>query len=448
MKHRLKRCKIILLIPLLVSLVYATPVLATEQPDTTPVISEFYANVYVIEEDDVVIYGLYNLPYSSLPDEDAEDTYIFRLIDTDNTTQLGVITPFVQFDSGYNEGVFGFYFDADDALTIDQNYIIRISQNPAFFDDPQSYDYVMPLSAWTSETTNLGNQAEVTINIISIAEELEDAHDETLLESSVGGTVLSDPTGETYFRGAIYGIQAMAPDLFLVQTLGWDTEDSGWTTDKFDEYGTRFSGTFIGTSTDNTSATFGLDTQTLMSLIFALPIIVGTAIVCQIKFRKIEPSYMVAALVLILVALMGWIDPALFALVYQLFAMYIGYLCFYARSGDTFGSRTLSFMAFTWLMSTLICLVVEGSWVGTAEQTIINDLSAFTVLKIGGMVPIPAPNLYFFRGIFRLLLWDYSFYTGDFEIVRYIWLVVFTGAAVFELFKNSAAVFANFLRIR
>jgi len=444
------RVMAILLVAVGILIAAITPVFATDPPTSNPVIVEVKGNVCLIEPGDVLLYGLYNIPYNveDLPDDDASKTYIIRLIDTDGETQLGAIRPFPMFDNGYNPGAFGFYFSAADNLTTDQSYIIRISQSPAFFDSPQSYDTEIPLSAWTSASTQAANQLELTLNIISLAEDLEAAHDETLLESSVGGTVLSDPTGETYFRGAIYGLQAMAPDLFLVQSLTWDTTDRDWETTEFDSYGERFSGTFIGTAAENTSATFGLETPTFMGLIFALPIIAGAVILSSIKFKKAEPGWLVSSLVLILVALMGWIDIALFAFVFQLMAMYIGYLWFYSRTGDSFGSKMFSYFGFVWFLSTMICLIVEGSWFGAASRTVINDLSSFTTIDIAGLVPIPAPNLYFFRGVMRMFLWDYSFYTGMFEVIRWLWLVVFTGAVIWGVMEKFAPVFANFLRIR
>lgn len=100
-----------------------------------------------------------------------------------------------------------------------------------------------------------------------------------------------------------------------------------------------------------------------------------------------------------------------------------------------------------WFLSTLICLVLEGSQLGTTENSIINDLTLFTTLKIGGLVPIPAPNIYFFRGVIRILLWDYSFYEGGYAIVKYFWLCTLTPGIVWGIGKVFAPVFANFLRI-
>lgn len=312
---------------------FATYAFATDAPDSTPSISNIKANINLISSGDVLIYGEYDIPYVTPPDDGADETYSFRLIDTDGTTQLGAVVPFVQFDNGYNKGAFGFYFNPGDNLTTNKAYIIRITQNPAFFDDPQSYDYVIPGSAWTSKTTQEDNQIELAINIIAIAKALEQEYtDYDLLESSPGGTVLSSPTGENYFRGIIYGIQAMAPSLFLVQVYSFETGDRAWTTDQFDEYDARFEGTWIGTTTDNTSAQFGLDTSTLMLVIFGMPIIIGAVVVSAIKFKKVDPAYLVISVILILLQLMGWIDKALFATLFQLQALYIGYLWFYARS--------------------------------------------------------------------------------------------------------------------
>jgi len=108
----------------------------------------------------------------------------------------------------------------------------------------------------------------------------------------------------------------------------------------------------------------------------------------------------------------------------------------------------MNFLAMTWFLSVLICLVIEGSYIGATENTIINDLSVLTQLKIGGLVTIPAPNIFFFRGVFRLLIWDYSFYEGGYAILRYFWMVTLSPGAVWGIGSVFAPVFANLLRIR
>ncbi len=111
-------------------------------------------------------------------------------------------------------------------------------------------------------------------------------------------------------------------------------------------------------------------------------------------------------------------------------------------------TKFLNFLVMVWFLSTVICLVFEGSYLGTNENSVINDLSLLTTLKIGGLVPIPAPNIFFFRGIMRLLLWDYSFYDGGYIVLRYFWCAILSPGAVWGIGSVFAPVFANFLRIR
>jgi len=110
-------------------------------------------------------------------------------------------------------------------------------------------------------------------------------------------------------------------------------------------------------------------------------------------------------------------------------------------------TKFMNFLAMTWFLSVLICLVIEGSYIGSTENTVINDLSLFTTMKVGGLVPIPAPNIFFFRGVFRLLTWDYSFYEGGYAILRYFWMATLSPGAVWGIGSVFAPVFANLLRL-
>jgi len=109
-------------------------------------------------------------------------------------------------------------------------------------------------------------------------------------------------------------------------------------------------------------------------------------------------------------------------------------------------TKFLNFLCFIWFISVLICLIIEGSFIGAEENRVINDLSIISTIKIGGLVPIPTFNLYFFRGVFRVLTFDYSFYEGV-QILRYFWLATLSPGAVWGIGQAFAPVFANFLRV-
>jgi len=111
-------------------------------------------------------------------------------------------------------------------------------------------------------------------------------------------------------------------------------------------------------------------------------------------------------------------------------------------------TKFMNFLCMSWFISVLICCVIEGSFMSSAEVTVVNDLiRPFTIIKVGGLVPIPAFNLYFFRGLYHVLTWDYSFYEGSYALARLFWAVTLTPGAVWGIAQVFVPVFANFLRI-
>lgn len=304
---------------------------ATDDPDADPTIDNVRAFRYLMESGDVVIFGEYNIPHGTIPDEPASSTYMIVLLD-DSGNQLGFTTPYSFFDYGYNLGAWSMYFSATDNLTWSGNYTIRIAQSPAYFTTPEVYDYEMAASAWTTSTTQDDNRTELAVAVITTAEHLESQYTGyTLLESGITGTVLYAPTGENYFRNVIYGIQAMAPSLFLYQMMPYDTDVKTYSTNMSDNYTGRFTGTFIETEVEETATQFGFTPTAIMALCFSSPVCLAFIFVSAKKFHKIEPGLLIACLIVMMTYMMGWMPPAVFATIYQIMGIYLGYVIFYAR---------------------------------------------------------------------------------------------------------------------
>lgn len=112
-------------------------------------------------------------------------------------------------------------------------------------------------------------------------------------------------------------------------------------------------------------------------------------------------------------------------------------------------TKFVNFLAMSWFISILICLVIEGSNFGTSETSVIRDLSFMgQPISVGGLFSIPTFNLNFFTGIYRILTWDYSFYYGGYSIIRYFWLATLSTGAVWGIGSTLAPIFANFFRLR
>lgn len=309
-----------------------SPVYATNPPTSDPTINDISINRNLVITGDVCIYGRYDIPYTSIPSERADSTYVIRLVDTDNVTYKGAVTPYVYFDNGYNDGVFGFYFAS--GIVWGTQYILRISQNPAYFTSPESFDYVIGTGDYSTKTSQDDNQVEMASNIITLANYLESIYTTYTLQEGgpSGGTILAAPQGETYFGGAIHGLQTMAPALYLTSVIPLDYSSTNWTLTQAQVYSARYSTTEMSASENATASQFGVTKDLILSVVFIIPLCLGALIISTVKFKKSLVGIMVSSVFLTMGYVLGWVPAAIFATIHQLMAIYTSYVWFLARS--------------------------------------------------------------------------------------------------------------------
>lgn len=111
------------------------------------------------------------------------------------------------------------------------------------------------------------------------------------------------------------------------------------------------------------------------------------------------------------------------------------------------GTKIFNFYTMCWFVSVLICMILEGAYLGSHNtRTVLNYLSPISWLNLG-VTTIPCFNLHFFEGVYALLTWNYSFYSGGYEILRWFWTAVLSPGMVWGLGSAAMYVFANLLRI-
>ncbi len=108
-------------------------------------------------------------------------------------------------------------------------------------------------------------------------------------------------------------------------------------------------------------------------------------------------------------------------------------------------TKLMNFTAFNWLIGVLICLVLEGTYFGTSQTSVINELGVIQAIKSGGIFAVGSATVNFFHGLMRILLWDYSFYTGVYGIFRVLWIIVLDCGVVWGVIQGLSAVFSNFI---
>ena len=104
------------------------------------------------------------------------------------------------------------------------------------------------------------------------------------------------------------------------------------------------------------------------------------------------------------------------------------------------GVQWWGFIMFVWVALTIIAGFLESSLVtttdssdlGTIEQVIQLKVFRLTDFSLGGFdMQAPIPNGAFWGSIAALATWDYRFFSGDMNIVRWIVWVPLTGATMF-----------------
>ncbi len=267
-----------------------TPVYAdTPDPDSTPVVDQI--NVYrnLRETGDILFLVLANIPYSTIPDLPVTSTFIWRLIDTDNITELGstVGTAFnvgTHEDDGYGFNVYSLYFSATEVTSLgivwETAYTLRLTGNPAAFDDPPFYNFTINVVAYSTLTAQADVQAELAARILALAADLNNkwglSATFSLLTEVEAGTVLSI-FGEAFFRGAIFGLQSLAPTVFSVIIRDFTITEREWDPEYSENVTAQWGGTWIDTSQAAGKALFGTDYD-LLSVIMLIAMSIGLLI--------------------------------------------------------------------------------------------------------------------------------------------------------------------------
>ncbi len=204
----------------------ASPVRATTllPPETDTRVIQFNAYRNLLQPNDMLVIALATVHYlpGSIPTVPVTDAFIWRMYAMDNVTELGSTTGYVynistHQDNGYNYNVYSMYFDNTTALTWGLAYPIQLIGSPLYFTTVPVYNFHIGASDYSALTATADVQAELAVRILELANTLTNEWALTTTYSLIDASETSNHLsiyGEAFFRGAIFGIQGMAPAAF------------------------------------------------------------------------------------------------------------------------------------------------------------------------------------------------------------------------------------------
>lgn len=87
------------------------------------------------------------------------------------------------------------------------------------------------------------------------------------------------------------------------------------------------------------------------------------------------------------------------------------------------------FLAFVLLVGNLLCVLLEGGALGPEDLSLMNYLTGYTGVEAAGAWGVPKMILGFFTtGFPRLIMWDFSFFQGGYELIRWLLMSITIGA--------------------
>lgn len=329
----LKRTKVLKLASILFVFVAftlsATPAYAdTSNPDSAPTVESIAVYRNLLETGDFLVRIYANIPYAVTPDLPVTKTFIWRLIDTDGVTVLGSTVGTNYNDDGYGYNVYSLYFSAAEVASLgivwETVYTLRLSGNPFAFVTPPNYNFTINVSDYNILTATADVKSALAADIISVATDLDTKWGlaNSLLLETETGTVLSI-YGETFFRGAIYGVQALAPTAFRFVLKDIEIVSRNWTSNYTDSLDNQWAGTWVQTAKEGSIALLGTGYD-LMSIILLLVLCAGIIIANASLVNDSWNGLLDAAFILVVAAKLGVYGLGFLGLLSAISVLYIG----------------------------------------------------------------------------------------------------------------------------
>ena len=298
------------LLAILILALFPIPVAAAITDPDVMEVDEVCITRHLYETDDMLLTFHYAISWTlpeNQPEEPASETFIFRLMDQDETEILGYAIPYPYVYNGYGEGVGSMYWDAVTAPTWGINYILWLMENPGLDPNPEVVKRSVTSDNYCPLTTKEENQSYLRDYLIDIALDLELAWG-VEPGSLIGDNNYLTAAGETYFQGAIPGLRIFCPDIFAIKEVVPQVDEKEWTLAQQTAAEQQWEGTWVQDSLEGLSELFGggvgWSTITGIGCVILFLVIL---VFSHMKFKNTKPGLLLGILPVLGGAVLGFI---------------------------------------------------------------------------------------------------------------------------------------------
>lgn len=186
-------------------------------PDAATIIAA-YAFQNVLQAGDQFYLIPFDIEYGTPPDDyTARDLFFIRLLSSDGT-EYAANVPYAYYNAGYDYGISGFYFSADDVASRGIPYgegsgiRVQLNYNPTISWASTPSPYTLSTITWNDSTSP---QIAATIRVRILAQKLEDEWGGVVdIISGASWARALTVYGEDYFTNAVPNIINVCPTIF------------------------------------------------------------------------------------------------------------------------------------------------------------------------------------------------------------------------------------------
>lgn len=315
------------LFAIIASLSVVGDALAIANPNSI-IINQVRAYRDVEVDGDLLVIVRYDISYTTLPTETVQEAYIARFLD--GATQLATTAPyaFVIPNSGYDLGLFGFYFSTEPIPAT--GFEVSLQGNPSLFPSSTGNKAVnsgIEFRSGTLLVVDMRLQAQVLEGVWKSTDPTID-----IVEGTTEGLRLTTD-GEEYFTNSIPNIRDAAGAIFQSNIRQPVIQEDTFT----NSYANQIRDYWEGTSFDNAFVGLAdyLDTPKIF-LTTAILILVASGIAFYVitATQNSGMGVMSGVVVICIGALVGWTSFQFVALLGLLGALAIGYVIWYQKAAS------------------------------------------------------------------------------------------------------------------
>ena len=108
--------------------------------------------------------------------------------------------------------------------------------------------------------------------------------------------------------------------------------------------------------------------------------------------------------------------------------------------------KLIMFCAFCFIIGLITSHIMAGTYLNATDSATMNALTVIRTYNVLGLFTIPWLNADFFLvGIPRLIMWDFGFFGGEAEILKYFFYVITIGV-IWGIFPIVAGILSYVLR--